>query len=1099
MPQEQFSVVKPIPSMAPPISTPSSPQEQSFTPTPLVTAKKRKKKDFQGEWDVSTIVGGWGDKIAELVTGIPKLVPAIYNGFASMPKDVKFIFKSFMDDPETTSRIAGRQALEFVPFAGSSYRDKDDNLSFESIGKGIVKQGPLALLDALTVWQGATKAGIKFSLSAKRAAEAVGDINKATKWGKRAARFEFLKAQPTEIMKRGLGAVEKLPPIRTIEKAFGYTPKGREIDRLYSSVLADTYSKGVDLARGAIKTSIPKELHRSLDDIFQFKKAYNPKEWEHIPGANDRISKISDLTRAYEKELMDAKVIKFSSGAEITEEALHEGRINKLIAARRREAVAQKYNLSEADMELALKKPAKFFGLFASKNSKELAAKLKSDLESPRGPMIGGTVVNGKWEPNLFDDVDEATQRLEAKNHYSKVAAESEGYGGWDVQQGLYRPFTAGEFTPMGELVYETFAPAQGHSNQTAHNLNKAKLGSILNHHPDVYNFNLITQNARVLGNARAYSAIIAQEGKTMTFEELQALGGKVEGWRMTKMPLSTNLDHQALTTGLWRKHIGDLEGLQYGTPAYQEAVTKVIGKIANELDEAGIEAKITELATKPRVTLLPDDVARVLEARLEPTGPFRFYDNIMDSLRDLMLNWTPRFYINNLIGNSVLQVIHGTNPFQNRTKEIANLPAEVARAAGFSLETGLAERVGLGNTMRKIRDFQRWASKTDIFPRANIYLHELETILKRRAQLGELAKPFAELASTDMKALMKMANDARGTSLSLKGRLIAEASGPDMRMGIDKAKLISQEIKNLAPISSVAEEAVQKMETFLGAYGRLPTFEKKYMRRFIHPFWTFARTMHILAAEMPFIRPGTTFLAHRMVEMALDAVNDHRLPQYLKDSVFVGVDSKNKDKLIFIRPNGLDVFNSIGVRQVGGIKIPSILDPSNNFFVAAFLKSKGADDQFSLTPAPMGLNSWTDHMGRSWAANAETGKVERISPQNPLLDILFELIPHTHIFNDILAAAGLPTLPGRSGKLIKGIDGKPISPPGFGSAIGRATGFPVYSTSKRRLAAEQAIRTNQAIKALVKRAMTEGDANTKAQVLKIAADFLRSQSKVQR
>jgi len=281
-------------------------------------------------------------------------------------------------------------------------------------------------------------------------------------------------------------------------------------------------------------------------------------------------------------------------------------------------------------------------------------------------------------------------------------------------------------------------------------------------------------------------------------------------------------------------------------------------------------------------------------------------------------------------------------------------------------------------------------------------------------------------------------------------------------------------------------EEAYRYVETFLGPYGKITPLARKAIRRVI-PFWTFGSTMARLMMLMPLVRPKTTFLYSTLAQMAQDAWDDERLPEYLKGTMWVST-GKN-GMMYFARMSGFNPFEAMTERKFGGASIPALLDPTQGPLIGAIVKMVGGYDQFSHRPPPLEPDQMMDNAGRVWEIGPN-GVPQRVSPQTPFLDALGEMIPQTSILNDVMAWSGFQ-VPGRGPKLYQMPDGTKFNPRhwqwGLANGLLRSFGASVMPVDVAKTKAQGRAQTIKMIRHLGKQALRAAEPDERAQFMKLA------------
>lgn len=309
---------------------------------------------------------------------------------------------------------------------------------------------------------------------------------------------------------------------------------------------------------------------------------------------------------------------------------------------------------------------------------------------------------------------------------------------------------------------------------------------------------------------------------------------------------------------------------------------------------------------------------------------------------------------------------------------------------------------------------------------------------------------------------------------------------GGQLRDAIESAGLHQDYLNAIKPLREPYEKAIRTMELFTGSYGRTTPFARKYLRRVI-PFWTFASTMTNLAFWAPFIRPKTTWLYSNMAQMAQEAFDDERLPNWLRGTMWVGGDGKGN--MNFVRLSGLNLFDSMSFRKLGNVPFPKLIDPTQNPFFTVAVKLIGGYEQFTHEPPPVDGYQWMDNHGRVWEMSG--GKFERVSPQTPLLDAFGELIPQLSMLNDVLAHVGVK-VPGRGPKLYRGPDGKMFAPRHWMTGVGKFLGVNAGQVNLNQAREADQANTLRLARMFAKKAMMSPNEVERDQILKELAEMER-------
>ena len=199
----------------------------------------------------------------------------------------------------------------------------------------------------------------------------------------------------------------------------------------------------------------------------------------------------------------------------------------------------------------------------------------------------------------------------------------------------------------------------------------------------------------------------------------------------------------------------------------------------------------------------IPAEAAYLIEAELKGVaGPLRFYDKLMNTWRSVVLRLMPRYYMNNLLGNSILLLTGGHLPWSKTVTEGKVHPAEAISASGLLSEAGyhsdfLSHMPGM-KTVERLTD--KLAAATDARPRGLLVETKLREIIKEEAEVGHILS-----AQIVAEGITKEALDAlflaRQESMDLASRQSLAAKkvvlGADQRRALSGIDSQMQEIQH--------------------------------------------------------------------------------------------------------------------------------------------------------------------------------------------------------------------------------------------------------------------------------------------------------------
>ena len=337
---------------------------------------------------------------------------------------------------------------------------------------------------------------------------------------------------------------------------------------------------------------------------------------------------------------------------------------------------------------------------------------------------------------------------------------------------------------------------------------------------------------------------------------------------------------------------------------------------------------------------------------------------------------------------------------------------------------------------------------------------------------------------------------------LKLKGTQLEQLSPGYLRQKVVLRKITDQpEIGKIAeiqarrealePFRNIAEKVVERTETFFGNYGRLHPISREYIRRVI-PFWTWTSTMFALGFQLPFLRPRRTFMWHHFGKMMIDSLGDDRLPNRYRSMLPIGGDENGN--VIFLRIGGFNPFERFTERgQVAGVPIPGFINPTTNPFVKIAIESTGGYDTFLEKPF-VGMTDFVSLNGTVWRLDSDSGRIEPIIPQKPIIASLLNQMPHMKLIGELLAGAGLPEAGGALGvRTPKNPDGTYTYDRQIWFALSRAFGFPASVQNPERVKLQHFM-LKKGMAARFRSASRRVDPETRMQLESILADLERSE-----
>jgi hypothetical protein len=158
------------------------------------------------------------------------------------------------------------------------------------------------------------------------------------------------------------------------------------------------------------------------------------------------------------------------------------------------------------------------------------------------------------------------------------------------------------------------------------------------------------------------------------------------------------------------------------------------------------------------------------------------------------------------------------------------------------------------------------------------------------------------------------------------------------------------------------------------------------------------------LLLQLPVVAPKVSFLWNQYAKLMIDAANDERLPDRFRNMIPIG-HSENPDgdvDTVFAKIDGFSPFRDSATSSFGGVPIPKFLDPMNNPLIKLGVESMGGYDNFTEKPFTQPTDFVTLN-GSVWRVNPERDEIKQVVPQKPIIDSLFNQIPHMKVALELM------------------------------------------------------------------------------------------------
>ena len=340
----------------------------------------------------------------------------------------------------------------------------------------------------------------------------------------------------------------------------------------------------------------------------------------------------------------------------------------------------------------------------------------------------------------------------------------------------------------------------------------------------------------------------------------------------------------------------------ELGGDAFRKAIKETLS-----LDIQEIVRRSAVSRGNIRIYEIPIEVGEMLRRAVRPPSKWIKYlfETPADLLRLTALTFNPVWYIGNLIGNLMFQVMSGVGLsayFRGSKATFKRIvPKDLLDEVSFALTSSLHEaerkggyRAGKFFTNAPVaRSFMAFNEKVENWSRRVTFVDALTKEAYKRKMLTAAEAMFGS------------------------DELIAKRIAPLMEEARVRGRNVNDVILGLKDGSGVSE-AINFTNKWMFDYNNLHPIDRYVMRRMV-PFWTFVKNVNLLMLRLPFERPAlfkvlthaTPVLEQRMHQMLLDAINDDDLPDYLEGHLPIG---RTEDgSFIFLSLRGLNPFSAFG------------------------------------------------------------------------------------------------------------------------------------------------------------------------------------------
>ena len=322
------------------------------------------------------------------------------------------------------------------------------------------------------------------------------------------------------------------------------------------------------------------------------------------------------------------------------------------------------------------------------------------------------------------------------------------------------------------------------------------------------------------------------------------------------------------------------------------------------------------------RFVQMPKEVARELkyfEGPLDKLSSIAGLEKIaqmtksgLDIWRAAVLAWSPRWYVNNMIGNLMLSLISGTRPssyIRALQKKWTDIVPEEVRLGTWAHELSRATK-------------DKLLSHNPALPEmAELFVNEVSG----RKDPGLIKRLFFSVSDEGFKINKKIDDffrNAKAIDAMTKRGMIRRMTAAGAK--IENSHDLLREIKNIPGNSLTSARmtatAIKSANEAMLDFHNLGPFERHILRRAVFPFYTFHKAIATYALSLPIKFPGRTQVLRFLSltgqhiqdkELAKFGLTRDELPIWIKGAMPIGRDEEGE--LLYVNAQGANIFYALG------------------------------------------------------------------------------------------------------------------------------------------------------------------------------------------
>jgi len=496
-------------------------------------------------------------------------------------------------------------------------------------------------------------------------------------------------------------------------------------------------------------------------------------------------------------------------------------------------------------------------------------------------------------------------------------------------------------------------------------------------------------RGVRMDGTVRMINAYLEQAGRPITNADQLATGEVVMSPSMVFLRKQLADKFQSTAEDMMLKGLDESDAW---TAAFHQTTRAAQDEIVSKLAEAG---GIKMYAVPEIVAKHMNDAAKW--AQIIPGGARIYVDGPMNVWRSLVLAGSPRWIVNNVLGNVTFSVMQGApvgrafHILEQRFKRVVN------EKYGLKMKTGLLDETEKALEAAGIRDqvaLGGYNRIEELTPQVNLGEKASQTAV------GKFVNRTREAPGRTLNRFQKIGHGVRSFNSEIEAAFRENSFLPasERALGISTLKRTMgrfershgrfERILKDGLTESQAKAALNEVNHFLGDFMNLGPFERNIARRFIAPFWGFYKFQSKLFLSFPFEYPLRASVLQQLVNVTeeLSAAYGPR-PEWLRSAVPLGPPGSEVKFLTTAGPNPFSGLMQNPLSQLSPlIKIP---------LEYALGRSTFTGDRFSdaNTYTPFGSDQSFDIQTGEPVSAPRPGIIESTLGQIPQYDLLKELI----------------------------------------------------------------------------------------------------------